>query len=356
MDSTPHLATLILLAAAQTTLAQWQMQESRTNASLRGIHSVDGSVAWASGTSGTVLRTTDGGSHWQKCATPPAGDSFDFRGIWSWDSLTAFVMASGPGERSRLYKTNDGCLTWTADAQNSEKDGFWDTMAFQTQDFGFLGDLKTGILIGDPIRGRFQTEAMTSAADGWLIDMGSCAARDGEAAFAASNSSAVVFGNRRYIIVTGGKAGPRALLSQLLAYNDSGKPCLAVPLPLAGGADSAGAFSVAFRDLKHGLVVGGDYKKPEATAGTAAFTVDGGLHWSPAVKPPHGYRSSVAWYAEAQCWIAAGTNGSDISRDDGNTWQPLDDGNWNAVSPPYVVGPNGRIAKLNPDAYKRSVP
>jgi hypothetical protein len=43
-----------------------------------------------------------------------------------------------------------------------------------------------------------------------------------------------------------------------------------------------------------------------------------------------------------------GTNGSDISRDDGKTWQPLDDGNWNALSLPFVVGPDGRIARLNP--------
>jgi hypothetical protein len=31
-------------------------------------------------------------------------------------------------------------------------------------------------------------------------------------------------------------------------------------------------------------------------------------------------------------------------------WQPLDNGNWNALSLPFVVGPNGRIARLNPAA------
>ena len=38
------------------------MQDSGTTAGLRGIDSVDGTVAWASGTEGTVLRTTDGGA------------------------------------------------------------------------------------------------------------------------------------------------------------------------------------------------------------------------------------------------------------------------------------------------------
>ncbi len=58
------------------------MQDSGSTAGLRGIDSVDGTVAWASGTAGTVLRTIDGGAHWQKCAIPgPDGDSLDFRGV-----------------------------------------------------------------------------------------------------------------------------------------------------------------------------------------------------------------------------------------------------------------------------------
>ena len=41
------------------------------------------------------------------------------------------------------------------------------------------------------------------------------------------------------------------------------------------------------------------------------------------------------------------------SDDGGKTWQRLDDGNWNALSPPYVVGPNGRIGKLKAGAVKQ---
>src|SRR5580658_1273075 len=88
----------------------WQMQDSGTIASLRGIDSVDGQVAWASGSDGTVLKTIDGGAHWQKCATPDAdkdGAKLDFRGVEAWDSASAIVMASGPGDKSRLYKTVD---------------------------------------------------------------------------------------------------------------------------------------------------------------------------------------------------------------------------------------------------------
>jgi photosystem II stability/assembly factor-like uncharacterized protein len=350
MDRT-FILVVFILAALSSADGQWELQQSHSAASFRGIHSVDGSVAWASGADGTVLETEDGGSHWRKCATPPGADKLDFRGVWAWDANTAVVMSSGPAEQSRIYRTTDGCWHWTEENRNSEKDGFWDAVVFPSQDFSLLGDQKTGVLIGDPVRGRFDTRIMLSG-HGWFIDDDSCVARDGEAAFAASNSSVIVFGSRRYIIVTGGKAGARALLSGLLAYRDGARGCLAVPLPLASGRDSSGAFSLAFRDRDHGLVVGGDYKKPNDSSGTAAWTADGGRHWTAAIKPPHGYRSAVAWDAEAKVWIAAGTSGSDLSRDDGRTWQPLDNGNWNALSLPYIVGPNGHIGRLRSEALK----
>jgi len=338
-----HRLAMMLIAIAATLAtpiagaAQWQMQDSHSTASLRGIHAANDSVAWASGSEGTILRTGDGGLHWQRCATPPGAEKLDFRGVWAWDTENAVVLSSGPGELSRVYKTTDGCAHWTEEAQNHDPQGFWDALVFE--------DEETGVLIGDPLKGHFETLVMISG-PGWVADEKACPARDGEAGFAASNSALFVFGPRRYVIATGGKAGPRVLLSPLLAYNDSNKECLATSVPLAAGNESSGAFSISFRDLKHGVVVGGDYKKPDLAAGTAAWTADGGHRWTAPSKPPHGYRSAVAWYPDANVWVAVGTNGSDISRDDGKTWQVLDDGKWNAVSPPFAVGPGGQIGKL----------
>jgi hypothetical protein len=80
-----------------------------------------------------------------------------------------------------------------------------------------------------------------------------------------------------------------------------------------------------------------------------------------AVTLPHGYRSAVAYDADAKTWITVGPNGTDISTDDGKNWraahpdaalhEPEDaDRNWNALSLPFVVGPHGRIGKLNAKA------
>jgi hypothetical protein len=52
--------------------------------------------------------------------------------------------------------------------------------------------------------------------DGWYEDTKGCESLPGESAFAASNSSAFIFGNRRYVLGTGGKPGASVHISPLL--------------------------------------------------------------------------------------------------------------------------------------------
>jgi photosystem II stability/assembly factor-like uncharacterized protein len=373
--------TAILLAATLTTQAkaQWDIEDSHTTASLRGIYNVGGGVAWASGANGTVIRTEDGGYLWQTCTIPPRAEKLDFRGIQAFDENTAIVMSSGPGDQSRLYKTTDGCQSWHLLFTNPDKEGFWDALKLR-----WISGLRTdgklvvsGILIGDPVDGKF-AEFFSFDGERWTKSVGeeAASARDGEGLFAASNSS-LVSNYKGSIFVTGGKAGSRSrVLSEYVKHDPRVSwNFVGGDLPLASG-DSAGAFSIAtsrvdeevpvpagpegdrvyFADMTAKYVaVGGDYKKPEKVSGTAAYSGDGGLHWKSAATPPHGYRSSVAYDPTQKLWITVGPNGTDISRDDGKNWQPLKpsgydtpdtDKNWNALSLPFVVGPNGRIGKL----------
>jgi hypothetical protein len=71
-----------------------------------------------------------------------------------------------------------------------------------------------------------------------------------------------------------------------------------------------------------------------------------GLHWQSAARPPAGYRSAVAWNSSDGSWLAVGPDGSDTSHDDGKTWRQLGHENWNALSLPFAVGPDGRIGRL----------
>lgn len=352
------------IAAAQTVLPvaapqpeMWQMQTSGTTASFRGIDSVDGTAAWASGTEGTVLKTIDGGLHWQKCAVPDGdkdGATLDFRGVQAWDAQTAIVMASGPGEKSRLYKTVDGCKSWKLLYENPDTpDGFFDS-------FWINPAYGKGILLGDPVKGRFVVLETLDGGKTWRrsdskgLKIGSKPI----AAFAASNSLLPHFAaGYEHGFVTGGQGG--AFLFHKWGQGDWSKN----PIPLAGGTEASGAFSIAYRvTIPHctdcagpfkqfTLAIGGDYTKPNDSSGTAAWSSDGGEHWTASATPPHGYRSTVQYSDTLHVWITAGTNGSDLSRDDGRTWQPLDNGAWNALSLPFIVGPKGRIARLNPTAH-----
>jgi photosystem II stability/assembly factor-like uncharacterized protein len=349
----------------------WTMEDSGTTAGLRGIYSVDGTVAWASGTGGTVLRTTDGGAHWTHCATPNGdkdGAKLDFRGVQAWDAKTAIVMASGPGELSRLYKTKDGCESWKLIFRNPDKDGFFDAI--------YLDDSAEIWLLGDPVNGMFTLFVSDDAGKIWFRDKNpALRVKAGtQGAFAASNSSLHTF-RHRAVFGTGGTDGASvfSVTSDWICIDDCTPDYLDIlrkkdtwsrdPVALGQKTDSSGVFSVAVR---HGpiskskpstyiseestVIVGGDYSKPNDTANTAAYRLDSHAPWTASTTPPHGYRSSVQWSKPLKAWITVGTNGSDVSRDDGKNWQPLDDGDWNALSLPFVVGPKGRIAKLNPAA------
>ena len=384
---TAFLLLLIACSAqAQSPPSPWQMEASGTTASLRGVHAVGGGVVWASGTHGTVLRTEDSGYMWQSCAMPPGAEKLDFRAIWAWDANTAIVMSSGPGLLSRLYKTIDGCSHWKLIDNNTDKDGFWDGLYF--------GDRDHGLVLGDPtLADKMDPLGGPNFALRYTFDGGATWGNvfapqndhpghnlqgfDGEGFFAASDSSMTWHHGWLWLGTSQGRVLRRPIRDsdfRVAGIAGQGDPASNPPAfwtdwqstatPLKGIGKTAGIFSIAFRDAQHGLTVGGDYAKPREREGTAAWSQDGGATWALSSVPPNGYRSAVAWDAADNLWITVGPSGSDLSRDDGHTWQAIEyapgdvskAGEWNALSLPWVVGPNGRIAKLNAEALPHARP
>jgi photosystem II stability/assembly factor-like uncharacterized protein len=342
-------AALLLLALTTTTQAQWTLQTSHTTADLRGIHSIGNGIAWASGTNGTVLRTTDNGTTWTPCPTPQGAEKLDFRGIQAFDANTAIIMSSGKGDLSRLYKTTDGCQTWKLVLTNPDPEGFWDALVVRE---GF------GLLIGDPVANRFQIYGSEDPAiETWKRISETSSLRDfrfdldaypGEALFAASNS--VLHGSpiSGFIFASGGPLGSKFSLASWQRQTSDGQASymsFKTSIPLARG-ETSGAFSLGAAGqsmTKFGqlVAVGGNYATPEESTGTSAWSKDGGQHWKASKTPPHGYRSSVAYDPTTKTWITVGPNGTDT---------PEADQHWNALSLPFVVGPHGRIGLLNPSA------
>src|SRR5687768_7156000 len=119
---TSFIAIFILVLSAAAA-GQWVKQTVNTTASFRGLSVVSEKVVWASGTGGTVIKTTDGGKAWRVMAVPGA-DKLDFRDIEAFDSNTAYILSIGNGEASRIYKTVDGGATWKELFRNKNEKAF----------------------------------------------------------------------------------------------------------------------------------------------------------------------------------------------------------------------------------------
>jgi photosystem II stability/assembly factor-like uncharacterized protein len=329
------LSLLIIAMLLMFLNSSWQLQNSGVTARLRGISAISERVAWASGASGKVLRTVDGGATWKQL--PVTSEVLDFRDIDAISERIAYVLSIGNGPASRIYKTTDAGKTWTLQFKTSDSKAFLDAMSFW--------DATHGLVIGDSIDGRFYVLTTQDAGNTWSRTPADQLppALENEGAFAASGTNIAVFGKTHAWIGTGA-----ANKARVLHTTDGGHTWNIADTPLRSGP-SSGIFSIAFRDAKHGVIVGGDYTKEKEAIENVAVTSDGGATWTLS-SGLSGFRSVVA-YSEGSV-IAIGPSGTDISHDDGKTWSQIPGPGFDTFS--FVKGSNlgwgsgaqGNIGKL----------
>ncbi len=340
------LVTCVVLLAAvlcnERARAQWVVQPSGTTVRFRGVSAVNSSVAWASGDKGTFARTVDGGATWRAGVVPGASE-LDFRDVDAFDANTAYLLAIGPGDKSRIYKTTDGGREWALQFTNSNPKAFFDAMAFWDKDHG--------IAVSDPVEGRFVIITTRDGGASWkqMPAEGMPPALAGEGAFAASGTCITVQGRNNVWFGTGGAAQARVFRS-----TNRGQTWTVSPTPLASGRPPMGVFSIAFKDRRNGVIVGGDYEKETDASGNAAITKDGGQTWELiANSRPAGYRSCVLYVpgTTAPTLIAVGPSGADYSQDNGRSWSSISRQGFHSASfagatnAGWAVGEKGLIAK-----------
>ncbi|GAA5030327.1 oxidoreductase [Terrabacter aeriphilus] len=319
----------------------WRVTPTDTTARFRGLAPVSRKVAWVSGTDGTVLRTTDGGRSWRDVGPRGLGtETLQFRDIEAFDSRHAVILSIGEGEDSRILVTRDGGASWTESFRNTDPAAFYDCMAFSSP--------RQGLALSDPVDGKFRLVETSDGGRSWrLVDpAGMPAAQAGEFAFAASGTCLSAGQGGRTYLVSGGVDPARVFTS-----TDRGRTWTVADSPVAGGA-SAGIFSVAFRDARRGVVVGGDFATPTGAVDNAAWTADGGRTWTKSRTNPSGYRSGSAWVAHTRSTVlAVGPTGSDVSTDGGRSWSTFDTGSFDAVECTHdgacwAAGEQGRVGVL----------
>lgn len=322
---------LLFLSLKTTAQPTVEVLTKGTKTSIRGLSVVNDKVVWVSGSNGTVGRSLDGGATWTWIKVQ-GYDSIDFRDIEAFSTTDAIIM--GISEPAFILKTVNGGDTWKKVYENREKGMFLDAMEFWNSE--------SGIVIGDPIKGRFFFARTFDEGNTWKeLPYSKCPPADsGEAFFASSGTNIRVMDRDEACFVSGG------LNSRFFSKKET------VTLPLGKRTETSGANSVAVSKNKETIIVcGGDFMAPDSTANNCLISTNKGKTWKKSATPPHGYRSCVEFITKKNV-VSCGINGVDYSTDAGKNWNWISKEGFHVVrkakdgSAVFFAGGNGKIGKL----------
>ena len=308
-----------------------KLMTSGTKTSMRGLSVVDDNTVWVSGSAGMVGRSVDGGTTWS-WMTVKGFEKTEFRDIEAFDKNTAVIMAIA--EPAYILRTTDGGETWKTVYENKEKGMFLDAMEFWNE--------QSGIVIGDPIAGKFFIARTFDGGQTWqhIPDVNKPVADSGEACFASSGTNIRKLTKSEAVFISGG------LSSHLFIRNQK------IKIPIVQGKESTGANSIAVKNKKNMIVVGGDFNSRDSVGGNCAITHDGGRSWIFPTTAPHGYRSCIEFLGKDK-WVTCGLNGVDFSSDGGDHFTLISKESYHVCRKAkqgkavYFAGGGGRIGRLD---------
>ena len=295
------------------------------------------SYAWAVGNNGTILATTDGGTHWLK---QPSGTTYQLRSVAFADPRHGWVVGSlfsDTKTASAIFATSDGGRTWTK-AYATKSESFYDMVCVSGRQLWVAGDTKGGvalILHSDDAGVTWRPQPLTlhdtvdhlsfvDAEDGWASTYGGHVLQttDGAAHWQV------------------GPAVPLNMLSQVAAVS----PTICWGVGAVEGQDGGRIFTYGPHGLSpkqpsetvimpDGVITYGHGKvgvfglgwTGSKTGGPGAFwtSTDGGAHWSAADMfdtDPQAVVFTDAAHGWAVC-VGAGSSGSILKTTDGGaTW------------------------------------
>lgn len=273
-----------------------------------------------------------------------------FKNVITYDSLPlhfrAIKVVNGDfytisiGNPARLYKlyrkSNEPKLVY----EEVNEKVFYDSMDFWNEN--------EGIAIGDPTDNCMSIIVTRDGGETWskipCDDLPE--AKEGEAAFAASDSNISIIEDHTWV-ATGGMA------SRILYSPDKGNTWEVFDTPIIQGKATTGMYSLDFYNENIGFAIGGDYTKANDSLSNKIKTTDGGKTWQVVADGNGpGYRSCVQFIPNrnGKELLAVGFKGIDYSNDGGLSWKHLSDKSYYTVrflndSVAYAGG-RGKISKI----------
>jgi photosystem II stability/assembly factor-like uncharacterized protein len=318
--------------------------------SFRGLSVAEDGTVWASGSRGTIARSTDEGNSFTYTQINGYEKS-DFRDIQAFDANRAVVMSSGTP--AYILVTRDGGLTWRETFSKYDTAYFLDAMDFWNE--------YNGVVVGDPINGHFVLLRTINGGNTWqeMDTAQTPKSLEGEAIFAASGTSLQSWGADQFGFVTGGSS------SRLLMHNKN--KWRSRKLKIVQGKNSTGAFTFSNRMTL--AVAGGDYMNDTVKQQTLLIedklsSVVGlnkmkSVHADKQLKPvPNclGYCSSMIELQGANPmegkFLLTGTTGAAIVTGLPATCTKISDQAFNVVAASkdgsriYFAGPKGKLGRL----------
>lgn len=291
------------------------------SASIRAIHTWDKDQIYYASSNGVIGNVLYLGGNWSTSSLGKIkhNDStvLNYRSIASNGNDIFALSISNPAvltkfnDREADPRIETGLLGYyrTVYVEEHEK-VFYDSMKFF--------DAQNGIAMGDPTENCLSIILTKDGGNTW--NKIPCEklpkVAEGEAAFAASNTNIKVLGKTAWIVTGGTKA-------RVFKTTDAGGTWEVFDTPIIQGDGPQGIYSVDFADENNGIIIGGDYSKPEANKANKAITKDGGKTWTLVADGQNpNYKSCVQYVpnTDGKEVFAVGKTGVSYSKDGGSTW------------------------------------
>lgn len=215
----------------------------------QSINAFDDQVIWLGSSRGDIARSTDAGETWELSRPVGSVSNHPIYQIKAIDDRQAFVMSSGRGDASRLYRTRNGGYSWSQLHRGNGDE--------HLRCFALINDGE-GWILGDTLNDEWHI-VRSSNGRTWLRSRSGFSepALPGEGAFNDSGSC-VRFANDTWIMGTAQASTARVMIKSRSALRFN-----VIDTPLSAGT-GAGVTSVWPLNHSSFLVAGGAFGRQDA--------------------------------------------------------------------------------------------